>query len=81
MWCSTAMQQLHVNTDELTFTFGPRLSHHDQTQYQAYCALRELVTDHVASGRQPLLHETAHPTGGVNWLPEVNDNAIAAQLL
>ena len=64
------MAQLHIDTDRLVLDFGEGFSHLDQPHYQAYRGLRTLVAEHIASGSLPLLHETAHPTGGVHWVPD-----------
>lgn len=48
----------------------PSFSYHSKAHYHQYLYLKELVRDHMAAGNDPLLHETAHPVGGVQWNPD-----------
>lgn len=69
-WCSSALEGLRINMEELKLSFNEGLSHTGQAHYESYLSLRELISQHIALGGLPFLYETAHPTGGVHWIPE-----------
>ncbi len=68
------MTDLHIDTEQLNINFEEGLTHHSQLHYQKYLHLRELVYEHIASGSLSDMHETAHLTDGVQWMPEINED-------
>jgi hypothetical protein len=59
------MAGFHIDMNEVAS--DDDLPYRNQGHYWAYLHLRGLLVEHIANRSVPLLHETAHPTGGVHW--------------